>query len=89
MDNTLTIKDETGRDCKITVLDILDRPKKKTIMLYFFHDDPRRVYASYLNETENEFSLDPITDPADIAYADSEIDGAVREYIEMRRRGEV
>ena len=84
-DNKLVVKDENGKDRVITVFDIVDKKglfNKKTFMIYMADDEPGKIYASYLHETVDSFSLDTISDPKDIAFANKLIDKAIEEYFQ-------
>ncbi len=76
--NQLRITDENGELITINVLDILDRRvslfKKRTLIIYTVEGEPDKIYASILNEKKTSFSLDTITDPADIEFVKKEIE---------------
>ena len=78
----LTVTSETGEPVQIFVLDIIKTKglfRRKEIIIYCFVDKPGEVYASYLRETRDSFSLDTITDPKDIDFVNREIDRVVAE----------
>ena len=80
MENKMMITVETGEKKEANVFDIIDSfVFKKRFMIYNYTEEPERLYASIVNETENELSLDPITDPEEIEYVNAEIDRVASE----------
>ena len=79
-DNKLTLDAEDGSKVTIEVLDIIDSfAYDKTFIIYNFEDKPDDVYASILNEKEDSYSLNEITDPEERAYINSEINRVIEE----------
>ena len=80
MTNQMSITVETGEKKVINVFDILDGYAfGKQFIIYNFEDDPDRLYASILNETETTVSFDPISDPNEIEYISAEIERVASE----------
>lgn len=72
--DTLTVTLADGRELVLDVIDILESEQfKKDFVLYTIKDKEDTIYASILNETETSYSLDTITEPAEIAYVNEEI----------------
>ena len=79
-ENQLTVETETGEKVKLNVLDIIDSYAfNKSFIIYNFEDEPDSVYASILNEGENTYSLDTITNQEEIDYITSEIERVLAE----------
>ena len=73
LDNFLTVKTADGRDWQILVLDTftVDEYPNKNYIAYTFGEQESaetiKSYISVLNETENYFSLDSITDQEEMS----------------------
>ena len=79
-DNILKVSVEDGSIVDVNVLDIIDSLEfNKTFMIYTVNDNDDNIFASILNEKEETFSLDTITDNKEIEYINSEIDRVVGE----------
>jgi len=80
METTLNIKLKDGDSAVINVLDIIDsKVYGKTFIIYTFEGEDETIFASILNEKEETYSLDTITDEEEINYINSEIDRVVAE----------
>lgn len=78
--NKLRVTIEDGSEVRVNVLDIIDSLEfNKTFMIYTVNDNDDNIFASILNEKEETFSLDTITDNKEIEYINSEIDRVVGE----------
>lgn len=78
--NKLKVTIEDGSEVTVNVLDIIDSLEfNKTFMIYTVNDNDDNIFASILNEKEETFSLDTITDNKEIEYINSEIDRIVGE----------
>lgn len=78
--NKLKVTIEDGSEVTVNVLDIIDSLGfNKTFMIYTVNDNDENIFASILNEKEETFSLDTITDNKEIEYINSEIDRIVGE----------
>ena len=67
-DNTLVVKIENGNEITIQVLDIVEEnPFNKTFIIYNVPGDDS-VFASILNEGENDYSLDTIEDEMELDF---------------------
>lgn len=78
--NKLKVTIEDGSEVTVNVLDIIDSIEfKKTFIIYTVNDNEESIFASILNEKEETFSLDTITDNKEIEYINSEIDRVVGE----------
>lgn len=78
--NKLTVKAENGKDVTINVLDIINSEEfGKTFMIYNIDGRDDVVFASILNENDDDFSLDTITDSKEIDFINAEIDKVVAE----------
>lgn len=78
--NKLKVTIEDGSEVTVNVLDIIDSLEfNKTFMVYTVNDNDENIFASILNEKEETFSLDTITDNKEIEYINSEIDRIVGE----------
>ena len=79
-ENQLTVETDRGEKVKLNVLDIIDSYAfNKSFIIYNFEDEPDSVYASILNEGENTYSLDTITNQEEIDYITSEIERVLAE----------
>jgi hypothetical protein len=82
--NKLTVKAENGKDVTINVLDIIDSEKfGKTFMIYNIEGRDDVIFASILNESDEDFSLETITDSKEIDFINEEIDRVVAEAEEQ------
>lgn len=82
-DNTLEVTIEDGTKVKVNVLDIVDSVEyNKTFIIYTVNDNEENIFASILNETEDSYSLDTITDSNELEYINHEIDRVVSELNE-------
>ena len=80
MSNQINITVETGEKKVVNVYDIIDSYAfKKTFVIYDYVDEPNKIYASILNETDTTFSFDPITNPDEQAYIASEVQRVINE----------
>lgn len=78
--NKLKVTIEDGSEVTVNVLDIIDSLEfNKTFMIYTVNDNDENIFASILNEKEDTFSLDTITDSKEIEYINSQIDRVVGE----------
>ncbi len=74
-DNKLLVTIEDGSQVEISVLDIVESEEfDKEFVLYTLGTDNQTVYASILNESEDSYSLDTITDQREIDFINKEID---------------
>lgn len=74
-DNKLLVTIEDGTQIEISVLDIVESEEfDKEFVLYTLGTDNQTVYASILNESEDSYSLDTITDQREIDFINKEID---------------
>ena len=75
MDRKLTVTMEDGRVVDIWVLDIFKANEfNKEFIIYTVGDDEENLFASILNESEDSFSLDTITDENELAYVNNMIE---------------
>lgn len=82
-DNTLEVTIEDGTKVKVNVLDIVDSIEyNKTFIIYTVNDNEENIFASILNEKEDSYSLDTITDSNELEYINHEIDRVVSELTE-------
>lgn len=78
--NKLTVKAENGKDITINVLDIINSEEfDKVFIIYNIEGREDVVFASILNENEEDFSLDTITESKEIDFINAEIDRVVSE----------
>ena len=78
--NKLVVTAENGQDVTINVLDIIDSEEfNKTFMIYNIDGNNEAIFASILNEKEDTFSLDTITDSKEIDFVNHEIDRVINE----------
>lgn len=78
-DNTLVVKIENGNEITIQVLDIVEEnPFNKTFIIYNVPGDDS-VFASILNEGENDYSLDTIEDEMELDFINDLIKETVGE----------
>lgn len=78
--NKLVVTAENGQDVTINVLDIIESEEfNKTFMIYNIDGNNEAIFASILNEKEDTFSLDTITEQKEIEFINHEIDRVVQE----------
>ena len=81
--NKLEDNIEDGTTVTVNVLDFVDSLEfGKTYIIYTVNDQSDTVFASILNETEDSYSLDTITDPKELDFINNEIDRVVSELSE-------
>lgn len=81
--NKLEVTIEDGTTVTVNVLDFVDSLEfGKTYIIYTINDQSDTVFASILNETEDSYSLDTITDPKELDFINNEIDRVVSELSE-------
>ena len=81
--NKLEVTIEDGTTVTVNVLDFVDSLEfGKTYIIYTVNDQSDTVFASILNETEDSYSLDTITDSKDLDFINNEIDRVVSELSE-------
>ena len=81
--NKLEVTIEDGTTVTVNVLDFVDSLEfGKTYIIYTVNDQSDTVFASILNETEDSYSLDTITDPKELDSINNEIDRVVSELSE-------
>ena len=81
--NKLEVTIEDGTTVTVNVLDSVDPLEfGKTYIIYTVNDQSDTVFASILNETEDSYSLDTITDPKELDFINNEIDRVVSELSE-------
>ena len=81
--NKLEVTIEDGTTVTDNVLDFVDSLEfGKTYIIYTVNDQSDTVFASILNETEDSYSLDTITDPKELDFINNEIDRVVSELSE-------
>lgn len=81
--NKLEVTIEDGTTVTVNVLDFVDSLEfSKTYIIYTVNDQSDTVFASILNETEDSYSLDTITDPKELDFINNEIDRVVSELSE-------
>ena len=81
--NKLEVTIEDGTTVTVNVLDFVDSLEfGKTYIIYTVNDQSDTVFASILNETEDSYSLDTITDPKELDFINNEIDRGVSELSE-------
>ena len=80
MKNILKINLEDGSVATIDVLDIIDsKVYNKTFIIYTFEDEGKTIFASILNEDEDSYSLDTITEKEEIDFINREINRVASE----------
>lgn len=78
--NELNVQAEDGSLISIRVLDIDDSDEfKKAFIIYTLKDDNNNIFASILNENENSYSLETITDEREIEYIRARIETVMQE----------
>ena len=81
--NKLEVTIEDGTTVTVNVLDFVDSLEfGKTYIIYTVNDQSDTVFASILNETEDSYSLDTITDPKELDFINNEIYRVVSELSE-------
>ena len=81
--NKLEVTIEDGTTVTVNVLDFVDSLEfGKTYIIYTVNDQSDTIFASILNETEDSYSLDTITDPKELDFINNEIDRVVSELSE-------
>lgn len=82
-DNKLKVTIEDGSEVTINVLDIVDSLEfDKTFIIYTVNNQEDTIFSSILNEEENDYSLDTISDQKEIDFINNEIDRVVSELSE-------
>ena len=80
MANQLTITVETGEKKVANIFDIIDSYTfGKTFIIYNFVEDPDRLYASIVNETDTTVTYEPITNPDELQYIKAEVQRVANE----------
>lgn len=83
VNNKLEVTIEDGTTVSVNVLDFIDSLEfEKTYIIYTINDQSDTIFASILNETENSYSLDTITDQKELDFINNEIDRVVSELSE-------
>ncbi len=81
--NKLEVTIENGTTVTVNVLDFVDSLEfGKTYIIYTVNDQSDTIFASILNETEDSYSLDTITDQKELDFINNEIDRVVSELSE-------
>lgn len=81
--NKLEVTIEDGTTVTVNVLDFVDSLEfGKTYIIYTVNDQSDTIFASILNETEDSYSLDTITDQKELDFINNEIDRVVSEVSE-------
>ncbi len=81
--NKLEVTIEDGTIVTVNVLDFVDSLEfGKTYIIYTVNDQSDTIFASILNETEDSYSLDTITDQKELDFINNEIDRVVSELSE-------
>ena len=81
--NKLEVTIEDGTTVTVNVLDFVDSLEfGKTYIIYTVNDQSDTIFASILNETEDSYSLDTITDQKELDCINNEIDRVVSELSE-------
>ena len=76
--NKLEVELSDGTKAVIGVLDIIDSAVyAKTFIIYYINGNTDSVFASILNEKDDSYSLDAITNKDEIDYINGEIDRVV------------
>ena len=74
MDNKLVVNIQDGTKVTVNVLDIVDSNVfNKTFVIYTLEGEDETIFASILNEKDETYSFDTITNPEEIEYINSEI----------------
>lgn len=81
--NLLEVTSERGDLIQIKVYDVLDENQyNKTFVIYTLAGEDSTIFASILNETDTDYSLDSITNSDELQYINNEIDMIVNEIEE-------
>lgn len=81
--NKLEVTIEDGTTVTVNVLDFVDSLEfGKTYIIYTVNDQSDTIFASILNETEDSYSFDTITDQKELDFINNEIDRVVSELSE-------
>ena len=81
--NKLEVTIEDGTTVTVNVLDFVDSLEfGKTYIIYTVNDQSDTIFASILNETEDSYSLDTITDQKELDFINNEIDRVVSDLSE-------
>lgn len=81
--NLLEVTSERGDLIQIRVYDILDENQyNKTFVIYTLAGEDTTIFASILNETETDYSLDSITSSEELKYINDEIEMIANEIEE-------
>ena len=88
-DYKLKVTIENGTQVELEVLDIIESIEfDKTFVIYTVNGNKENIFASILNEGENDYSLDTITSDKEIEFINEEIDRIVDELKEENEVGE-
>ncbi len=83
VNNKLEVTIEDGTIVTVNVLDFVDSLEfGKTFIIYTVNNESDTIFASILNETEDSYSLDTITDQKELDFINNEIDRVVSEVSE-------
>lgn len=83
VNNKLEVTIEDGTTVTVNVLDFVDSLEfGKTFIIYTVNNESDTIFASILNETEDSYSLDTITDQKELDFINNEIDRVVSEVNE-------
>lgn len=83
VNNKLEVTIEDGTTVIVNVLDFVDSLEfGKTFIIYTVNNESDTIFASILNETEDSYSLDTITDQKELDFINNEIDRVVSEVSE-------
>lgn len=83
VNNKLEVTIEDGTVVTVNVLDFVDSLEfGKTYIIYTINDESDTIFASILNEKEDSYSLDTITDQKELDFINNEIDRVVSELSE-------
>lgn len=88
-DYKLKVAIEDGSQVELDVLDIIESIEfDKTFIIYTVNGNKENIFASILNESENDYSLDTISSDDEIDFINEEIDRIVEELKEENEVGE-
>lgn len=83
VNNKLEVTIEDGTTVTVNVLDFVDSLEfGKTFIIYTVNNESDTIFASILNEAEDSYSLDTITDQKELDFINNEIDRVVSEVSE-------
>ncbi len=91
-DNTLFVTTEDDTELEIRVIDIVKKRKglkKKEFIFYVLAENPFDIYASYLDERRESYTLATIEDSEDEAFVNKYIEDLPIETIIEMARGDV